>query len=127
MYFGFVCHVKFIIHLFYNVCNKFLCQYANVMPYDEYKRLFAKMSEKGFPQDIVERTSYSSEVRLRRSEISKNSFKLFCEGDSIWRQLKMADKLKAVKITFKELEHIVEKKGGNKTFNQQRERINGIE
>jgi hypothetical protein len=27
----------------------------------------------------------------------------------------MADKLKAVKITFKELEHIVEKKGGNKT------------
>jgi hypothetical protein len=39
----------------------------------------------------------------------------------------MADKLKAVKITFKELEHIVEKKGGNKTFNQQKERINGIE
>jgi hypothetical protein len=68
MYFGFVCHVKFIIHLFYNVCHKFLCQYANVMPYDEYKRLFTKMSEKGFPQDIVERTSYSSEVRLRSSK-----------------------------------------------------------
>lgn len=50
---------------------------------------------------------------------------LFCVGDSIWRQLKMAAKLKTVKITYGELENIVERKSENKPNSHQKDKING--
>ncbi|CAG2243732.1 EST1A [Mytilus edulis] len=49
---------------------------------------------------------------------------LFCVGDSIWRQLKMAAKLKTVKITYGELENIVERKSENKPNSHQKDKIN---